>query len=61
MMLNMGGLVFKIHSLMCVFFNCQVWGSLLAALGLHCCRGYSLIAVHGLLPAVAPPVAQHGL
>ena len=36
-----------------------------AALGLRCCvqvasGGYSLVAVHGLLIAVASPVAEHG-
>jgi len=42
----------------------------LAVLGLHCCtnfslvavsRGYSLVAVHGLLIVVASLVAEHGL
>ena len=33
----------------------------LAVLGLHCCMGFSLIAVHRLLTAVASLVAEHGL
>ena len=31
-----------------------------AALGLHCCRGFSLVAVRVLLIAVAPLVAEQG-
>ena len=43
---------------------------ILAVLRLHCCagfslgavsKGYSLVAVHGLLIAVAPLVAKHSL
>ena len=33
----------------------------LAVLGLHCCRGSSLVVVVGLLTAVASLVAEHGL
>ena len=33
----------------------------LAVLGLHCIGGYSLVAVHGLLIAVASLVAENGL
>ena len=51
------------------FLIVRFFGSLLAVLGLHCCmgfslvvvsRGYSLVAMHGLLPAVASLVVQHG-
>ena len=67
----MGGLVFKIHLLMCVFFLIvRFSGSVLAVPGLHCCMGFSpvvvsggccLVAGHGLLPAVASLLAEHGL
>ena len=30
-------------------------------LGLRCCVGFSLVAVLGLLTAVGPLVAEHGL
>ena len=42
----------------------------MAVLGLHCCagfslvvesRGYSLVAVQGLLTVVASPAVEHGL
>ena len=33
----------------------------MAVLGLHCCTGLSLVAVCGLLTAVASLVAEHGL
>ena len=33
----------------------------LAVLGLHCCTGFSLIVVHGLLIVVASSVVEHGL
>ena len=32
-----------------------------AMLGLHCCVGFSLVTVHGLLISVASLVAKHGL
>ena len=33
----------------------------LAVLGLHCCMGFSLVALHRLLITVTSPVAEHGL
>ena len=33
----------------------------LAALGLQCCEGYSLVVACGLFIAVAPLVFEHGL
>ena len=33
----------------------------LAVLGLHCCLGYSLAVVSGLLTVVVPLVMEHGL
>ena len=33
----------------------------MAVLGLHCCAGFSLVVVHGLLIAAASPVAEQGL
>ena len=32
----------------------------LAVLGLHCCAGFSLVAMHGLLIAEASVAAEHG-
>ena len=32
----------------------------LAALGLHCCAGFSLVVVHGFLIAVASLIAEQG-
>ena len=34
---------------------------LVAVLGLHCCAGFSLVAVLRLLTVVASPVAEHRL
>ena len=33
----------------------------MAVLGLHCCTGFSLVVVLGLLIVVASLVAEHGL
>ena len=33
----------------------------LAVLGLHCCMGFSLVAVHGLLTVVASLAVEHRL
>ena len=33
----------------------------LAVLGLHCCRGCSLVVALGLLIVATSPVAKHGL
>ena len=41
-----------------LFFNCI--HLFLAVLGLCICRDFSLVAMHGLLPAMAS-VAEHGL
>ena len=52
------------------FVLCFLIYLFLAALGLHCCmwafsscseRALLFVAVHGLLIAVASPVAEHGL
>ena len=47
---------------MLLFFN--IYFLFLAVLSLCCCmrerRGYSLVAVYGLLSEVASPVAEHG-
>ena len=32
----------------------------LAVLGLHCCAGFSLVAMHGLLTAEASAAVEHG-
>ena len=54
----------------CFFFNNFIYFLLLAALGLCCCtqafsscgeRGLLFVVVHGLLIAVASPMAEHGL
>ena len=56
-------------SYICLFFLIYLY-LFLAALGLRCCtqafsgcgeRGLLFVAVHGLLIAVASPVAEHGL
>ena len=41
------------------FFKLFIY--LLAVLGLHCCAGFSLVVVCGLLIAVASPVVEQGL
>ena len=47
---------------MLLFFN--IYFLFLAVLSLCCCmrerRGYSLVAVYGLLSEVASPVSEHG-
>ena len=48
----------KMESIEFLFFNCI--HLFLAVLGLCSCRGFSLVAVHGLLTAMAS-VAEHGL
>ena len=46
------------HCYLIGFFKIYLF---LAVLGLPCCVGYSLVVVHGLLVAVTPLVAEHGL
>ena len=65
---GMGSDCFMVQSfcLVCFFFNKFIL--FLAAMGLHCCAGFScgergllFVAVRGLLTAVASLVAEHGL
>ena len=42
-------------------FVLQFYLYILSVLGLRCCVGFCLVAVHGLLLAAASLVAEHGL